>query len=133
MIGDSLTTAALQRALDGTWQREKTIAANIANHETPDYKAIKVDFEAALDRAVRNLKRETVLSGGNYLKALESVKRAEISVHESRAYSERADGNNVNLEEENIEMAKVQLQYDYLSRQVTDTFSRLRYAIREGR
>jgi flagellar basal-body rod protein FlgB len=133
MIGDSLTTAVLQRALDGTWQREKTVAANIANHETPGYKAMKVEFEAALDRAVRNLKREAAVSGGSYMSALDSVKKADISVHENRAYSERADGNSVNLEEENIEMAKFQLQYSYLTRQITDTFSRLRYAIREGR
>jgi flagellar basal-body rod protein FlgB len=133
MIGDSLTTAALQRALDGTWQREKTIAANIANHETPGYKAIKVDFEDALDRAVRNLKRRTAVSGGDYMRALESVKTADIRIHEDGAYSERADGNSVNLEDENIEMAKAQIQYSYLTRQVTDTFSRLRYAIREGR
>jgi flagellar basal-body rod protein FlgB len=133
MIGDSLTTTILQRALDGTWQREKAVAANIANHETPGYKAIKVNFEDALDRAVRDLKRRTELSSKNYLGALTSVRNADISVEESRMYSERADGNNVNLEDENIEMAKVQMQYSYLTRQVTDTFSRLRYAITEGR
>jgi flagellar basal-body rod protein FlgB len=133
MIGDSLTTAALQRALDGTWQREKSIAANIANHETPGYKAIKVTFEDALDRAIRNMKKNAAVSGGSYMSALDYVKNADISVNESRVISERADANNVNLEEENIEMAKVQIQYDYLTRQVTDTFSRLRYAVREGR
>ncbi|MDR2089593.1 MAG: flagellar basal body rod protein FlgB [Clostridiales Family XIII bacterium] len=133
MISDSVTTAVLQRSLDGTWQREKVIAANIANHETPGYKAIKVDFEAALDRAVRNLKREAAVSGGSYMRALDSVKKADITLHENRTYSERADASNVNLEEENIEMAKVQLQYSYLTRQITDTFSRLRYAVREGR
>ncbi|MDR2132911.1 MAG: flagellar basal body rod protein FlgB [Clostridiales Family XIII bacterium] len=133
MFGDSLTTAVLQRALDGTWRREKVVAANIANHETPGYKAIKVDFEEALDRAVRDLKRKTETAGGNYMSALDSVKRADITVRENRVYSERADASNVNLEEENVEMAKVQLQYSYLTRQITDTFSRLRYAIREGR
>jgi flagellar basal-body rod protein FlgB len=130
MIGDSLTTAVLQRALDGAWQREKAVAANLANHETPGYKAIKVNFEDALDRAVRD---RAAVSGRNYMSVLESVRDTDISVYEDRTYSERADASNVNLEEENIEMAKVQLQYDYLTRQITDTFSRLRYAIREGR
>jgi flagellar basal-body rod protein FlgB len=133
MIGDSLTTAALQRALDGTWKRGETIAANIANHETPGYKAIKVNFEDELDRAIRRLKRETAFSGKDYMSALESVKTSDVNIHEDWAYSERADGNNVNLEEENVEMAKFQLQYEYLTRQITDTFSRLRYAVREGR
>jgi flagellar basal-body rod protein FlgB len=135
MIGDSLTTAVLHRALDGAWQRQKTIAANIANHETPGYKAIKVEFEAALDRAVRNMSRNAAVSGGDYdyMAGLAGVRKATISVDENRAYSERADASNVNLEDENIEMAKVQIQQEYLTRQLTDTFSRLRYAIREGR
>jgi flagellar basal-body rod protein FlgB len=119
--------------LDGTWQREQAVAANIANHETPGYKAIKVEFEAALDRAIRDFRRKASVSGENYMRALDPVKNAAIGVHENRTYSERADASNVNLEEENIEMAKVQLQYDYLTRQITDTFSRLRYAVREGR
>jgi flagellar basal-body rod protein FlgB len=133
MIGDNLTTAVLQRALDGTWQRQKSVSANIANHETPGYKAIKVNFEDALDRAVRNMKRNAAVSGGSYMSALDGIKTADISAYESRVYSERADANNVNLEEENIEMAKVQIQQSYLTRQITDTFSRLRYAVSEGR
>jgi flagellar basal-body rod protein FlgB len=47
--------------------------------------------------------------------------------------SERADGNNVNVEAENIDMAKTQIQYQYLTRGMSDMYSRLRYAISEGR
>jgi flagellar basal-body rod protein FlgB len=132
MIGDSLTTAVLQRALDGTWQQEKSTAANLANHETPGYRAIKVDFENALKNAVQNMHKSVTVSGGSYMSALDQVKNADISARQSRIYVERADASNVNLEEENIEMAKVQIQYSYLTRQMTDTFSRLRYAIRGG-
>lgn len=48
MIGDSITSALIQKALDGTWQRQKTISNNIANHETPGYKAVRVNFEQEL-------------------------------------------------------------------------------------
>ena len=132
MIGDSLATAVLQRAMDGTWQRGKTVSANIANHETPGYKAFKVSFEDALKRAAENAALKARTQGG-YPQSLESVRSSEIGVFQDSAFSERADASNVNLELENIEMAKFQLQYSYLSRQLTDTFSRLRYAIREGR
>jgi flagellar basal-body rod protein FlgB len=132
MIGDSLATAVLQRALDGAWQREKAVSANIANHETPGYKAFKVSFEGALKRAVENAAQNARTAGG-YPQVLEAVKASDIEVFQDEAFSERADASNVNLEAENIEMAKVQIQYNYLSRQITDTFTRLRYAIREGR
>lgn len=48
MVKETLTQALLQKALDGTWQRQKAIANNIANHETPGYKSISVEFEHAL-------------------------------------------------------------------------------------
>jgi flagellar basal-body rod protein FlgB len=123
----------LQRALDGTWQREKTVAATIANHETPGYKAVKVSFEDAIERAVQGMRGRSQESPAERLRGLESIKQANISVFQDTTYSERADASNVNLELENVEMAKVQIQYSYLSRQMTDAFTRLRYAVREGR
>ena len=132
MIGDSLATAVLQRAMDGTWQRQKSVAANIANHDTPGYKAVKVDFEDALKKAIREY---SVIPASRYdfLNNLDKIKESAITVTKDHAYIERADSSNVNLEHENIEMAKVQLEYSYLSREITDIFTRLRYAIREGR
>lgn len=131
MIGDSLQASLLQKALDGTWQRQKAIANNIANHETPKYKAIKVSFEENLDREVRKLNDST--GSKDFAKGLEAVEDSEISVFSDYSTSERADGNNVNLEQENIDMAKTQIQYQYLTRGMTDMFSRLRYAISEGK
>lgn len=120
MVGDSLTTAVLQRALDGTWQRQKAIVNNIANHETPGYKAIKVSFEESLSKEVQKLNSK-------------DIENSDINVYSDYSTSERADGNNVNLDLENIEMAKTQIQYQYLTRSMTDMFSRLRYAISEGK
>lgn len=132
MIGDSITSAILQKALDGTWQRQRAISNNIANHETPGYKAIKVDFENSLDQEIRKLEnsiptREKIIEG------IETLKDSEISVFSDDSTSNRADGNNVDLDLENIEMAKTQIQYQYLTRSMTDMFSRLRYAISEGK
>ena len=132
MIGETAASAIVQRALDGVWQRQRAIANNIANHETAGYKAVKVSFEESLDREVQNLannmgSRETFENG------LEKVKKSNIDVFSDYSTSERADGNNVNLDLENIEMAKAQIQYEYLTRSMTDMFSRLRYAITEGK
>ncbi len=132
MIGDSITSAILQRALDGTWQRQRAIANNIANHETPGYKAIKVNFEDALDRELRKLDN-SVPTKEKITEALEGLKRSEISVYSDRSTANRADGNNVDMDLENIEMAKAQIQYQYLTRSMTDMFARLRYAISEGK
>ena len=132
MIGESITSAVLQRALDGTWQRQKAIASNIANQETPGYKAVKVSFEDSLMQELQNLQHRKT-SKEEILRGINSVKSANINVFSNYSTSERADGNNVNLDFENIEMAKTQIQYQYLTRSMTDLFSRLRYAISEGK
>ncbi len=132
MIGDSAESAILQRALDGTWQRQRAIANNISNHETPGYKAVKVSFEESLDREIKKLGNE-IHAGRDISEGLEDVKNSNISFFADYSTSEREDGNNVNLDLENIEMARTQIQYQYLTRSMTDMFARLRYAISEGK
>lgn len=132
MIGDSITYALMKRALDGTWQRQKAISANIANHETPGYKAVKVDFEKALADEMARFGNSPITKSSISGK-ISAINNSEIRVYQDHSGSERADGNNVNLEAENIQMAKAQIQYQYLTRKLTDYYSRLRYAISEGK
>lgn len=130
MFGDSITSALMKRALDGTWQRQKAISANIANHETPGYKAVKISFEDALKNEVRRVGN---LHNTDIYGKMASIDRTEIKRYHDHSGSERADGNNVNLDAENIQMAKVQIQYQFLTKKVSDYYSRLRYAISEGK
>ena len=52
LIGDT-TMSALHQALSGLSLRQRTIADNVANIETPGFMAGKVDFETSLKRALR--------------------------------------------------------------------------------
>lgn len=133
MIGDTIANALVQKALDGTWQRQRAISNNIANHETPGYKAIKVSFEDSLDQEIQKLGIKPPTTKEEMTADLQAVKNSEISAYSDYSTTERADGNNVDLDLENIEMAKTQIQYQYLTRSMMDTFARLRYAISEGK
>lgn len=132
MIGDSITTAILQKALDGAWQRQRAISNNIANHETPGYKAVKVNFEDSLEKEIRKLEN-SIPTKEKITEGIQALKNSDIDIYSDYSTSNRADGNNVDLDLENIEMAKTQIQYQYLTRSMTDMFSRLRYAISEGK
>ena len=135
MIGDSITSALYQKALDGTWQRQKATSNNIANSETPVYKAIKVNFEDSLKAEMNKLQTTTSSGSTAFLDKMESIKSIEdsnISVYEG-ATSSRLDENNVDLESENIDMSKSVLQYYYLVRGVSDSYSRLKYAVNGGK
>lgn len=135
MIGDSITSALYQKALDGTWQRQKATSNNIANSETPGYKAIKVNFEDSLKAEMNKLQTTSKSSTTAFLDKMESIQSIEdsqISVYEG-ATSSRLDENNVDLESENIDMSKSVLQYYYLVRGVSDSYSRLKYGINGGK
>lgn len=135
MIGDSITSAIYQKALDGTWQRQKATSNNIANSETPGYKAVKVNFEDSLKAEINKLKTTSTGSSTAFLdkmESIESIENSKISVYEG-ATSSRLDENNVDLESENIDMSKSVLQYYYLVRGFSDSYSRLKYAINGGK
>jgi flagellar basal-body rod protein FlgB len=66
------------------------------------------------------------------MESIQSINDSNISVYEG-ATSNRLDENNVDLESENIDMSKSVLQYYYLVRGVSDSYSRLKYAINGGK
>ena len=136
MIGDSITSALYQKALDGTWQRQKATSNNIANSETPGYKATTVKFEDSLKAEINKLSSNSSSSSSSgfidKMDSIQSIQNSNITVS-SGDTSSRLDENNVDLESENIEMSKTTLQYYYLVRGVSDNYSRLKYAISGGR
>ena len=114
-LGD-VTMSALHTALNGLSLRQRTIADNVANIQTPHFLAGKVDFESSLRAAVE--------SGGDPSQADPSVARS--------LEPTRLDGNNVNLDEETLAMSETGLRYSLAVQAVNAKFTRLRTAIGNG-
>lgn len=83
----------IKSGLDVADIRGKTIANNIANINTPNYKRKYVSFEETLDSINSEVK---------------------IEVKEDKATSVRSDGNNVDLESEKVNQAANTLMYNSL-------------------
>lgn len=101
------------KALDAMWMRANAISNNIANSDTPGYKAKKVDFENQLANALNdNSITGTELSG--------------ISPAESEVQGTYGAGDNgVDIEQQMTELTRNQLQYNYLERAVSDNLGLL--------
>lgn len=122
---NSVSLSLMNKSLDGSWTKQQAISDNIANFETPGYKRKFVSFEDELQKVLNqtNKKKSEIVNDINNQKIALGVADDETS---------RADGNNVNIEFENIELARTQLQYRALSQQISAHFSRLQSAISGG-
>jgi len=64
-IGQNQTMQMLERSLDLIAQRHQVLLSNIANEETPGYKAKDLDFRAALAAAANPATGPTALAQGH--------------------------------------------------------------------
>ena len=112
----------LTRAADAAWQRNEAISNNIANVDTPGYKRQDVAFESVLQKALGNNRYESMD---------EKVSNINLSRLRGRAYvdyanySYRLDGNNVDIENENVMLAENQLKYQGLISSINQEFTNL--------
>jgi flagellar basal-body rod protein FlgB len=111
----------LDRAADAAWQRNEAISNNIANVDTPGYKRQDVAFESVLQQAL-----------GRYESMDDKVANVDLSRLRGRAYvdyanySYRLDGNNVDIENENVMLAENQLKYQGLISSINQEFTNLK-------
>lgn len=113
----------LDRAADAAWQRNEAISNNIANVDTPGYKRQDVAFESVLQQALGNNRYESMD---------DKVANVDLSRLRGRAYldyanySYRLDGNDVDIENENVMLAENQLKYQGLISSINQEFTNLK-------
>lgn len=126
---DNNNIALSQKSLDYLWERQRTIVENIANNDTPGYKAKILSFEEELEGNLDKFRNQARPKKSEIRQAI-ADSNMKVSVSEEE--STRLDGNNVQLDVEQVEFLRTQLQYQYQIRQITDQFTRLRSAIGKG-
>lgn len=113
----------LDKAADGSWLRESAITNNLANVDTPGYKRQDVDFESVLKSELGHSKYVTLD------KKVENLHMSHLNAKtytDSANYSYRLDGNNVDIDTEEMELASEQLRYTGLTDSISHEFSRLK-------
>lgn len=119
---DDIAIMALNKALEGTTQQLQVIASNIANLETPGYRARSVSFAERLQQALQAPEARRA-------QAITSVQPEVLIDYHSPA---RADGNNVHIEHELVTLNKVTLHHRVLTRLLAKKFNMLEKAITGG-
>jgi flagellar basal-body rod protein FlgB len=130
MIFDTPKSAAMERSLSALWQRTQMIATNLANADTPGYKGKKIAFEGMLQNELRAAEKAHGMTRSEKVSRISS---SQVKMFNDPSLSVRADGNNVNLDNEQIEIARTQLQYQALKEKINGHYTSLKYAISGGR
>ena len=100
--------AVLASALDGLTLRQSVIADNIANVDTPNFRATSVDFESSLAAAIA---RGEMPAGG--VSPVTAATDTPVG----------PNGNNVDLRKESLAAIQSQFQYQMMTRAVSDRFA----------
>jgi flagellar basal-body rod protein FlgB len=108
-----ITMRAIQAELDGLAARQRITAQNIANADTPGYLAGRVDFEDSLRNAI----------------AQGDPTQTQISTRTSLDAT-NVNGNNVNVDDENISMIDTGLRYQLATESMNNKFRILRDSIK---
>lgn len=106
----------LASALDGVSLRQRVIADNIANVDTPGFRATSVDFETQLKAAIS----DGSFAGGRVDHVTATTTPTDTPVG--------ANGNNVDLRKETMAAVQSQYQYQILTRAVTERFDLVKTA-----
>ena len=116
--------APVKRGLDQRSQRHAAIASNVANADTPGYRAVDVSFGSHLRQARMSLLTTHPGHRGGRTGGLSG--RDQVVLSGGLA---RRDGNDVDIDREMGKLAQNQIEYQFLARRLSSKFGRLREAI----
>ena len=126
----------LKQGLGASWSRNSVIMNNIANADTPNFKASEVKFEEmyrqSLEESAEGFTLKKTRAAHMDIGAADLKAVTPVTSRRSDTTS-RMDGNNVDIDQEMTDLAKNVIYYNALTRKISGEFKQLRLAITEGR
>lgn len=119
----------LGKAADASWTRNEIITNNLANSDTPGYKRKDVSFQNYLIQE---------LTSGDSTSLRTRVRDVDLENIGATVYTDyanlsyRLDGNNVDVDTENVEFASNQLYYQTVIESINHEFSMLKAAMQRN-
>jgi flagellar basal-body rod protein FlgB len=118
MYFEGRTFKTLEAGMQAAWLQQQVHTQNLANIETPNYKAKSVVFDQVLRRTMR---RDG--EGGSVLRA---------RVVEDNSTEVRTDGNNVDADAESLELYKAYVHYSMLTDKIRSEIDNYNYVLNNG-
>lgn len=109
-------TDLLFSKLNYTANRQKVIASNIANVNTPNYRTKDIDFQSILSDKINNGDLKLTVTNPHHISSQIPMNKSNISkIYEVKNLEEQNDGNNVDIDKQMINMAENQISNKIIS------------------
>lgn len=115
----------MEKSMNFLWAKQAAILDNIANAETPNYKAKVVTFEESLKEKLEAAKED--MKPGKAVRQV--LEESDFYVEEQQEVT-RMDDNGVNVTEQSAEMIRNAYQLQYVMQSISSDLSRLRTAVK---
>jgi flagellar basal-body rod protein FlgB len=126
-INESSVIAALRRQMTVATAKQVAASGNLANYDTPGYKARDVTFDETLGQMLPVNSTYPTHQGSGPLEL------QGIVTQEAKGLPERRDGNNVQIDRELLTMSGAAGEFAQAQTALAAKFRLVRYAINEGR
>lgn len=127
MIGSltSNNTRMLESSMDYLWKKQAAIADNVANAETPNYKAKYVQFEDSFQARLVH----AATNNANSAEMRSVIDNSQSVTYVATDELFKSDGNGVDVAAEELEALRTNYQMQYVLNSISSNFSLLKSAI----
>jgi len=127
-ISDSAIMSALGRHMNRAVEKQAVAAGNLANLDTPGFRAREASFDTLLDGELGKLELATT-----HERQLPGFRSDSAASREVDGLQSRRDGNNVQLDRELLAMTRASGDFAAAQAALSAKFRLIRFAINEGR
>jgi flagellar basal-body rod protein FlgB len=128
------STKLLQKVMDLRSTKQRIIASNIANADTPGYNRKVFEFEDQLQQALSGSTKSLTITNSRHISNTPgSVAAVSGFVREIEDQTKIGDENSVNVDTEMIDLSKNELLYETAAQLLKKKFAMLSYVVREGK
>lgn len=126
------TQASLEKALDLAMRKHAVHTSNIANANVPGFKAKKVDFTDRLQEALETMDSKSINLMSKNIRSYQGIAEVQPDVYEDPLALMKGDGNTVNVDKEQAELAKNTIQYEGAIQLLNKKLALQKYVLSEG-
>ena len=125
------TISTLDKALNYSATKQKVISQNIANVDTPNYKAKDVRFKEAFNEALGDSLVTNRTNDRHFM--FKKTNQTSSSIISKNPVTYNESGNSVDIDQEMANLATNQIYYNALTDRISGKFSSLQNVIRGGK